>query len=315
MDSKQELHLMKEITLDVQEKLESTHNVTSRIQDGLERERLSARKKEILSWLSAPDPLTNYRRGQRSRHATTGTWFTESETFLRWLTRPNSILWLYGKAGCGKTVLSSTIITETFSQCALSSAAGVAYFFFDFRDSGKQKSGQMIRSLLAQLSSQSIESLAEVERLFVSCFDGLHQPDDEYLSSVLQAAIQAFGSVYIVVDALDECSDIDEVMDIISNISRWRLQNLHLICTSRWSAVIDESMKGLVQTTDVVQIQSKNVENDISAFVAEQLKRDPKMKRWESRPKIQEEIRSTLTKQADGMYENSGNGLSFVEAG
>lgn len=54
-------------------------------------------------------------------------------------------MWLYGKAGCGKTVLASTIIEEILA-CP-SDAVAVAYFYFDFNNAEKQNSDKMICSI------------------------------------------------------------------------------------------------------------------------------------------------------------------------
>ncbi|KAH0372123.1 purine and uridine phosphorylase, partial [Aureobasidium melanogenum] len=76
----------------------------------IEEMHLDDHQKEIRDWLSAPDPSTNYTNALEKRHPDTGLWFIDGEAFERWKGQPNSFLWLHGIPGCGKTVLSSTII-------------------------------------------------------------------------------------------------------------------------------------------------------------------------------------------------------------
>lgn len=80
---------------------------------------------EVRHWLRAPDVTIDYNVAYGKRHAGTGQWSTQSATFTTWLQQDDSFLWLYGFAGCRKSVLCSTAIQHTFSpptipvwQCA-----------------------------------------------------------------------------------------------------------------------------------------------------------------------------------------------------
>ena len=304
-DSQHKLESVERTTLEVQDRLSSTEEVTWKVHDQVQSVQLEARTKAIYRWLSAPDPSTNYQSGCQSRHAATGVWFTKSERFLRWKRDENSTLWLYGKVGCGKTILSTTIITEILHQCDSTSGAALAFFFFDFNDPKKQKSCQMIRSIITQLFRRSPEALAQVESLFTSFSDGHQQPDDESLLKVLQTIIRESDHTYIVLDALDECSDINNLLTVISKANEWRLPTLHLLLTSRWLTIIEGTIRSLSQPVDTIEIQSKLVDKDISDYVSEKLRADQKLQRWHKRSDIQEEIRLTLTAKADGMYESA----------
>lgn len=66
----------------------------------------------IHHWLKATDATINYNDAAKKRHPDTGLWFVGSATFTAWPVRPNSLLWLNGFAGSGKSVLCSTAITH-----------------------------------------------------------------------------------------------------------------------------------------------------------------------------------------------------------
>jgi ATP-dependent 26S proteasome regulatory subunit len=51
----------------------------------------------------------------------------------------DSLLWLYGEPGCGKTMLSSAVIESMAKHCRINTAQAVAYFYFAFTDIEKQK--------------------------------------------------------------------------------------------------------------------------------------------------------------------------------
>lgn len=261
----------------------------------------AGQKKNITSWLSAPDPFTNYQSSCRSRHAETGSWFVKGEEFSQWKRDANSFLWLHGKAGCGKTVLASTVITEIIRQCNFSNGSSLAYFFFDFNDPKKQQSSGMIRSIITQLYSQSYDAVVEVESLFSQCQDGKQPANLATLMITLQATVRKSEHTYIILDALDECSEIGDLLALIQEIVEWSIPGLHLLCTSRWLTTVKETVQDLTTSDRMVQIQSKLVDTDISTYISQQLQNDLKFKRWRKRPDIQEEIRRALTEKVDGM--------------
>ena len=300
-DSQQTLASIQQMTLELQGKVDLTNNATTEARKDLDSVRLESRRSAICDWLSASDPSTDYQLGCRNRHATTGSWFLRSEKFLQWTINQNSILWLYGKAGCGKTVLSSTIITELRRQCNLSHGASLAYFFFDFNDPKKQQPSHMIRSLITQLLRLS-DALLRVDSLYTSCSDGQDQADDEGLLKILKDTAQESNHTYIVLDALDECSDVEYLSKTISEVVKWEIPSLHLLFTSRWLTLIEETVQDLSSSEQVVMIQSKLIDADISDYVVERLRTDKKLQRWRRRLDIQEEIRSIVTKGSNGMW-------------
>jgi DNA replication protein DnaC len=98
----------------------------------------------------------NFQKAVNQQQAGTGRWFLESEQFSTWKTDAASFLWLYGIPGCGKTILSSTILQTIFEYCQEDIVKTVAYFFFDFTDPKKQDAKLMIFSLISQLPNNTL---------------------------------------------------------------------------------------------------------------------------------------------------------------
>lgn len=65
------------------------------------------RYQNILRWLSAPDPSSNYNSALKKRHIDTGLWFINSQQFRDWKVGKDAFLWLYGIPGCGKLWMRS----------------------------------------------------------------------------------------------------------------------------------------------------------------------------------------------------------------
>ena len=105
-----------------------------------------------------------------------------------------------------------------------------------------------------------------------------------------------FNSAYIILDALDECSERDKVLDWVQAVILHKKKNLslHFIATSRPEKEISDEFKSYF-CVDMVK-SSEN--HDIEVYLDNQLHTG-----WQKWPaEIQNEISLTLREQADGMY-------------
>jgi hypothetical protein len=104
--------------------------------------------------------------------------------------------------------------------------------------------------------------------------------------------------VFIVLDALDECSERERVLNWAKSLilQRNKSLELHLIITSRPEKEIDDKFKAY-PSVDLVE---ESEACDIVAYLNHQLDQDSDLQEWDL--ETQEEIKSTLMKQADGMY-------------
>ena len=243
----------------------------------------------------------NHNKAQKERHPGTGTWFVESKVFTDWKTTPASFLWLYGIPGCGKTILSSTIVEDVINHCRCNPTLAVLYFYFDFKDVEKQGHEKMIRSLIVQLSSQLGGTTQSLEALHSSCGNGGRQPTPDMLLATLHQIMKSFEEIFIVLDALDECSDRQELLEDIEQFKHWTDVNLHILSTSRREKDIEERIEPLARCEGKIPVDSMHVNDDIRAFVHEKLQTDLKLRRWGKEPKAQQEIENALMDKADGM--------------
>ncbi|KAJ9662602.1 hypothetical protein H2198_001274 [Neophaeococcomyces mojaviensis] len=113
----------------------------------------------------APDTTIDYNTACAKRHTDTGQWFVQSPAFTTWLQQDNSFLWLYGFAGCGKSVLCSTAIEYAFCHARSQAESAMAFFFFTFNDESKQDASALLRALLLQFSGQISGLDVELTRL------------------------------------------------------------------------------------------------------------------------------------------------------
>jgi NACHT domain len=262
------------------------------------------KRDKIERWLSAPDPSINYNKALKQRHKDSGLWFLQTKAFEKWKKRRNSFLWLHGIPGCGKTILSSTII-EHLDRTA-SHTQPLLYFYFDFSDIDKQSLESMIRSLIRQLYYKRKDTQKQLDSLFSSCADGHRQPDADSLCTHLLDMTQQVDEVWIVLDALDECSTrkgtrTKGLLSWMEDLLCSELRNVHLLATSRQEEDIESALSKWARIEDMMPIQSALVTDDIRAYVRTRVKEDDGLRRWRSQPDVQEEIETRLMEKVCGM--------------
>lgn len=138
-----------------------------------------------------------------------------------------------GKAGCGKTVLCSTAIEDIRYRCRQSTDMACAFFYFTFSDEHKQSDRDLLRSLVAQLGwrEPGLSMLRQAYERPNRCVPG---PDE--LEKILLASIKSYSTLFLSLDALDECAeehDVREgVLDRIESLTS-HAPNLNIFATSR----------------------------------------------------------------------------------
>jgi hypothetical protein len=249
-----------------------------------------------------PNPSLNYYKAHKQRQAKTGLWLLEGQKFTRWKESAASRLWLYGIPGCGKTILSSTVIEHLLQHCHSDTRMVTAYFYFDFNDAQKQDPKLMLRSLLCQLVQRLVIIPKGVEALFSSCENGRREPPLHALLEVIRQAAREFTQVYLVLDALDECTQRSELMDVLEKVAGWQLNNLHLLMTSRKERDIESSLEDYIEEEDTLCLQRDIVDKDIQLYVQQRLSRDKSLAKWNKDLAVRQEIEAALMRGARGMY-------------
>ena len=177
---------------------------------------------------------------------------------------------------------------------------GIAYFFFDGRDSQKelQLHNKLIRTLISQLSDTRHGGITEaLADLYKRCGE-VQQPSDEQLQNVLRDILDGFSQAYIIIDALDECTDREKTLNwankLITDANR-KAVNLHIIVTSRPETDIHDIFTALdPHSIDVGEANTK----DIVEYL--KLQMDSKFTKYDENTRAK--IMSELEMHAEGSY-------------
>jgi hypothetical protein len=105
----------------------------------------------------------------------------------------------------------------------------IAYFYFTDKD----KPRDLICSMVNQFSAQCESTPETLVKLYDQCQPDHRLPATKELITTLQLILQGFGHVYVVLDALDECTEKKKLLDLIKEIMTWKLDKLHVLVTSR----------------------------------------------------------------------------------
>ena len=109
--------------------------------------------------------------------------------------------------------------------------------------------------------------------------------------------MSGFQDVYLFIDALDECSNLEEVLELVKLINRWSIRSCHLLVTSRKELPIVNSLRQAMPTE--LDLTSMPVHQDIAQYIDHMLFFATELKTWN--PNAKELIKLTLMEKGAGM--------------
>jgi len=252
----------------------------------------------LFDWLCPPDNLSNYHEALKQRQEGTGLWFLNSRMFHAWKGCAQPMLWLHGSPGCGKTVLTSSIVENINNSPA--AAVNVTFFYFDFNDSRKQTLDSALRSICHQISLQSEQGAQVLSTFYNRHKDGRQTPSLDSLRECFDSLVVNTNRTQLVLDALDECTTRPHLLNWIRGLKQHGSTKLQLIATSRRELDIDTCLSECIPVEAIVAIQPEVVDADIRTYVRTRLRSDPELDRWQGRTE-QQEMEDVICTQAEGM--------------
>ena len=220
---------------------------------------------------------------------------SESQTSHSHLPNGNSISLELMTVSCD----SSTIIEYLRRQVSRVSGSLVVYYYFDFSDqvNEDQKAEGFLRSNLRQLSLQTL--YAPVMSLYEECDNGRVSASELRLRETLGQVLQDVPPLFVIVDALDECVERNEMIDILSLMKARGLANTHILVSSRQELDIKE---GLLRAKPLqIELTEQMIRHDIERFIEKRIALSQRLSRWCKRADVNLHLRSTLLEGANGM--------------
>ena len=200
----------------------------------------------------------------------------------------------------------SAIIQEV-ERINAAGLATMAYYYFDFRDVKKQDCNGLFSSLILQLSAESDSCYNILSQLYSDNSRGIRKPSISALKKCLKdmLVLPGQGSIYIIVDALDECPNFpgspsarEKVLDLIEELVGLNLPNVHLCVASRPEVDIRSVLEQLT-TLQISLHDEMGQKEDIIKYIESVVCSDRSMRRWKEEDKRL--VVDTLSDKSDGM--------------
>lgn len=244
----------------------------------------------IIKWLSPTDFQAQQHDIISRRQEGTGQWLLDSPEFRGWLQGGKRILFCPGMPGAGKTIIAAIAIDHLGRLAQVSD--GLAYLFCNYKSQANQSLYCLLSGLLKQLVQSRTDIAAPVTRLYDHHSKQKSRPSTDEIFTALLTICSNHARVYIVVDALDECTDQNRTRSqLIEKLRELQTRtNVRLLFTSRFIPEITEKFR----LDPVLEVRASG--KDVKRFIAGQ---------WSRLPKYNEQLKRTIqdriVEAVDGM--------------
>ncbi|KAJ0413510.1 hypothetical protein BJY00DRAFT_319712 [Aspergillus carlsbadensis] len=255
-------------------------------------------KQKVISWLGALLFREQHVAILDSVQPGTGRWFINHDTVRTWLEGKTSMVWCPGLPGAGKTRLMSIVI-DTLDHEPTAKNTIHTYIYCNYARREEQTPATLLSSILLQVLQRSDDQAlpADVLSLYESHKKYGTRPTSKELTGLLSKLTSPYDTVFIVIDALDECSESDdETIRFVSTV-RSIGPNVVLLCSSRFSTTFETYFA----STKKVEILARD--EDITMFLDSQINQQMRLsKHVRSDPALRQEIIEFITGECQGMF-------------
>lgn len=250
----------------------------------------------ILDWFTPIEYGSQHSDFFNRREPGTGQWFLGCGEYQTWLKSNKCTLFCPGIPGSGKTILTAIVVNDLIARFRNDPAIGIAYIYCNFKQRDDQKIENLIASLLKQLARS---------RSFPENLKGLYnqhkkkrtKPSVDEIFKALESVVATYSTVFIIVDALDECQPFNNcgsmLLSYIFDLQANTVTNL--FATSRPIPDIEAQFKThlrreILATHEDVRTYLEGRMSDLPRCIL-------------NRPDIQEKAKTEIASAVDGMSE------------
>ncbi|KAF8441584.1 hypothetical protein L210DRAFT_2081228 [Boletus edulis BED1] len=273
---------------------QGSHELKSDEQKKAEEKQLE----EILKWLDGLNCAEKHDVTLSLRQEDTCEWLFNTTQYRTWRSAESGSLWLRGKPGAGKSVLVSFVI-DSFKK-ARREGDIFAFFYCDFQNERSTSSAEVLRSILSQLLRQLRGHSVDLGILLDALTEakewggGTLSNPKELADFVSRAARPLTKKPLVIVDALDECKDVQKLIQALIAIR----DHVCLFIASRPLRVIMDELSDLPFVS--MEDMADELSTDIKLHVTRELDVRRRLRDLDSVFKM--EIRTVLCDKAGGMF-------------
>ncbi|KAJ6502837.1 ankyrin repeat-containing domain protein [Mycena vitilis] len=280
------------------EQQESQRYILAALNDNAQREQDrsdAAEQKRMLDWIS---PLNFFQR-QADIFSTwqpgTGEWLLADPHFTDWEHSRGEVLWCRGMPGAGKTVLASRVVNYLRDKFR-NSVTGAACIYLNHKEADTQTPTNVIASLCKQLLLGRFIP-QQIRELYQQRSSEGTRPSMDAIVKALQSVVSQYTKVFLVVDALDECPEVQRNLLLQYLALATEGSSVNLMITSRPHITLDP----FFPFPQLIQIHA--TEGDIHLYLDTQIKDSPRLSRHvQTRPELRGEVHSKILGNVQGMF-------------
>ncbi|GAW14444.1 hypothetical protein ANO14919_038470 [Xylariales sp. No.14919] len=160
----------------------------------------------IINKLDPPDFEGDQVSAMNICHSGSGRWIFENPVFSKWAQSksiPDTVLFIHGMPGAGKTLIASTIINKLRADAGPCHRTCL-FFYFKHSSDTKRSMASMLRALLTQLMHQDNTLIPEFHEK-CSAFSNAEARQLHNLKTWTVELLRSQNACAIVLDGLDEC--------------------------------------------------------------------------------------------------------------
>lgn len=208
------------------------------------------------------------------------------------------ILLCEGIPGAGKTILTSIVIdqlTAKFHHDGENLTTGITYIYFSYHQN-YEKADNLLLSILKQLAQIRLSLPSCITALYEQHKDKGTRPSLEAVSSALQSVIGTYSRTFIVIDALDECADINDCRSrFLAEILSLRMKSaVNIFATTRPNMEIAKQFEG----STFLEILARG--EDVRKYLDDHINRLPNFVCDDA--ELKSEVEETIIDSVQGMY-------------
>ncbi|OBT95161.1 hypothetical protein VE01_07603 [Pseudogymnoascus verrucosus] len=279
--------------------------------DAVQQEQGRKKNQVLVEWISSANYSSQQSDFISRREPGTGQWFLDSPEFNKWLDEPSRTLFCPGIPGAGKTMVSAItvdhlrkvadralgdLLAVKMGNTLHSGLHGVAQIFCNYKTQSEQNTTTLLSAILKQLVQAKPSAAKAANTLYERHYDQGTRPSLEEIFATLKTTMMSFWTVYVVIDALDECADRDGTRSQFLGRLRDLQQDfdVRLMFTSRANPDIMSQFKSSL----TLEIRASPA--DVKRYVRGQIHRLPKCVQRDE--KLQGDVEDKIGEAVDGMF-------------
>ena len=221
--------------------------------------------------------------------------------FQDWLAGSQDNLSCPGIPGAGKTVIASLVIDHLLSKFPSGNEdvpVAIVWIYCNYKDRQAQTLDHFLGSIVSQLVQQQIGLLSDVVELYKKHSSMKEAPPDPAdILELLERKIRCYHTVFVVIDALDECDNEDRTGMRLFDALKCLQPNVRLLITSRPLPDIVKEFE------NEPRIEIRAPDTDIRDFVRSRLEVEPRLKKhMQADTKFGELIEDAVVEKSEGMF-------------